>query len=101
MIRIGDLVAVDSNFGYFLGIVKDRLEGAIWEWTVIEIETGDYVPCSTDELTVINTPNQADAWEKKINMKKILDKSHKYDTLLTSTTTTNNKRGKKCKDTKS
>ena len=101
MIRIGDLVAVDSNFGYFLGIVKDKLEGAIWEWTVIEIETGDYVPCSTEELTVINTPNQADAWEKKINMKKILDKSHKYDTLLTSTTKTNNKRGKKCKDTKS
>ena len=68
---------------------------------MIELETGDYVPCSTEELTVINTPYQADAWEKKINMKKILDKSHKYDTLLTSTTTTNNKRGKKCKDTKS
>ena len=101
MIRIGDLVAVDSNFGYFLGIVKEYLEGNIWEWTVIELETGDYVPCSTEELTVINTPNQADAWEKKIKMKKILDRSDKRDTLLTSTTKTNNKRGAKCKDTKS
>ena len=94
MIRIGDLVAVDSKFGHFLGIVKDRLEGAIWEWTVIECNTGDYVPCSSEELTVINTPNQADAWEKKIKMKKILDRSNKRDTLLTSTTT-NHKRGKK------
>ena len=101
MIVIGDLVAVDGKFGHFLGIVKDKLEGAIWEWTVIEVNTGDYVPCATDELTVINTPTQADAWEKKIKMKKILDRSNKRDTLLTSTTKTNNKRGAKCKDTKS
>ena len=94
MIRIGDLVAVDGKFGHFLGIVKDKLEGAIWEWTVIECNTGDYVPCSSEELTVINTPNQADAWERKIKMKKILDKSQDRDTLLTSTTT-NHKRGKK------
>ena len=89
MIQIGDLVAVESQFGHFLGIVKDRLEG-----TIIECNTGDYVPCSSEELTVINTPNQADAWEKKIKMKKILDRSGKRDTLLTSTTT-NYKRGKK------
>jgi hypothetical protein len=98
MIRIGDLVAVDSKFGHCLGIVSDRLEGAIWEWTVIEVNTGDYVPCSTEELTVINTPTQADAWEKKINMKKILDRSDKRDTLLIQQP---NKRGTKCKDTKS
>ena len=101
MIMIGDLVAVDGKFGHFLGIVKDKLEGAIWEWTVIEVNTGDYVPCATEELTVINTPTQADAWERQIKMKKILDKSNKRDTLLTSTTNTNNKRGAKCKDTKS
>ena len=101
MIRIGDLVAVEGRFGNFLGIVKEHLEGAIWEWTVIEVNTGDYVPCATEELTVINTPTQADAWEKKIKMKKILDRSNKRDTLLTSTTKTNNKRGAKCKDTKS
>ena len=101
MIMIGDLVAVDGKFGHFLGIVKDKLEGAIWEWTVIEVNTGDYVPCATEELTVINTPNQADAWERQIKMKKILDKSNKRDTLLISTTKTNNKRGAKCKDTKS
>ena len=101
MIKIGDLVVVDSNFGHFLGIVKDRLEGALWEWTVIECNTGDYVPCSTTELTVINTPRQADAWERQIKMKKILDKSAQRDTLLTSTTKTKNKRGAKCKDKKS
>lgn len=101
MIKIGDLVAVDGNFGNFLGIVNDRLEGDIWEWTVIECSTGDYVPCSTKEITVINTPKQADAWERQIKMKKILDKSSKRDTLPTSTTKANNKRGAKCKDTKS
>ena len=101
MIRIGDLVAVDSKFGHCLGIVKEYLEGNIWEWTVIELETGDYVPCSTEELTIINTPTQADAWERKIKMKKILDRSTKRDTLLTTATKTKNKRGAKCKDTKS
>ncbi len=101
MIKIGDLVAVDSRFGHCLGIVKEYLEGNIWEWTVVELETGDYVPCSTEELTIINTPTQADAWERKIKMKKILDRSSKRDTLLTSTTKTKNKRGAKCKDTKS
>jgi len=83
MIQIGDLVAIDSKFGFCLGIIKDRLEGAIWEWTVVTLETGDYVPCSTHEITVINTPKQADAWEKKIKMKKILDRSSKRDTLPT------------------
>ena len=101
MIQIGDLVAVEGRFGDFLGIVKEHLEGAIWEWTVIEVVTGDYVPCSSGEMTVINTPRQADDWERKIKMKKILDKSAKRDTLLTSTTKTNNKRGAKCKTTKS
>jgi hypothetical protein len=75
MIRIGDLVAVEGNFGNFLGIVKDKLEGAIWEWTVIEVTTGDYVPCATEEMTVLDTPRQADDWEKKIKLKKILDKN--------------------------
>ena len=101
MIRIGDLVAVDSNFGQFLGIVNDRLEGDVWEWTVIECNTGDYVPCSTEEITIINTPKQADGWERKIKVKKILDRSQKDDTLLTSTTIINKKRGAKCKDIKS
>ena len=86
MIRIGDLVAVEGNFGDFLGIVKEHLEGAIWEWTVIEVTTGEYVPCSSEEMTVINTPRQADDWERKIKLKKILDKHSKRDTLLTSTT---------------
>tara|TARA_B100000287_G_C20404156_1_gene690878 strand:+ start:495 stop:791 length:297 start_codon:yes stop_codon:yes gene_type:complete len=98
MIKVGDLVAVDGNFGNFLGIVNDRLEGDIWEWTVIECSTGDYVPCSTQEITVITSPKQADAWERQIKMKKILDKSNKRDTLLTQQTT---KRGEKCKDKKS
>ncbi len=92
MIRIGDLVAVEGRFGDFLGIVKEHLEGAIWEWTVIECCTGDYVPCSSSEMTVLNTPRQADDWERKIKMKKILDKSSKRDTLSTSTTKPRRKR---------
>ena len=75
MIKIGDLVAVEGNFGDFLGIVKEHLEGAIWEWTVIEVTTGDYVPCSSEEMTVLTSPRQADDWEKKIKLKKILDKN--------------------------
>lgn len=80
-IKVGDLVAVEGKFGHFLGIVKEYLEGAIWDWTVIECCTGDYVPCSSSEMTLITTPEQADAWERKIKMKKILDRSSKRDTL--------------------
>ena len=100
MIKVGDLVAVDSAFGSFLGIISDRLEGVPWEWTVIECNTGDYVPCSTGEITIINTPKDADGWERKIKVKKILDRSQKDDTL-TTTNNNNKKRGAKCKDTKS
>ena len=52
MIKIGDLVAVEGHFGDFLGIVKEHLEGTrSEEWTVIEVPTGDYVPCSSEEMT--------------------------------------------------
>ena len=100
MIKVGDLVAVDCAFGSFLGIINDRLEGVPWEWTVIECNTGDYVPCSTEEITIINTRKEADGWERKIKVKKILDRSQKSDTLLITTMKNNNKRGAKCKDTK-
>ena len=92
MIKVGDLVAVDSAFGSFLGIINDRLEGVIWEWTVIECSTGDYVPCSTDEITIINSRCEADGWERKIKVKKILDRSQKDDTLLTTATKTKKKK---------
>ena len=75
MIKIGDLVAVESHFGNFLGIVNDKLDGALWEWTVVELVTGDYVPCSAEEMTVLTSPRQADDWEKKIKLKKLLDKN--------------------------
>ena len=32
MIKIGDLVAVESQFGYFLGIVINEMEGGVWRW---------------------------------------------------------------------
>jgi|TARA_R110000744_G_scaffold8965_2_gene29201 hypothetical protein len=92
MIKVGDLVAVDSSFGSFIGIVNDRLEGVPWEWTVIECSTGDYVPCSTDEITTINSRSEADGWERKIKVKKILDRSQKDDTLLTTATKTKKKK---------
>lgn len=77
MIQVGDLVAVECRFGSFLGIVIDELEGTPWRWTVAECNSGDYVPCKDKELTVLNTPRQAEAWERKMKMKKILDKSKK------------------------
>jgi|TARA_R110001583_G_scaffold190801_1_gene355339 hypothetical protein len=92
MIKVGDLVAVDSAFGSFLGIINDRLEGVMWEWTVIECSTGDYVPCSADEITIINSRSEADGWERKIKVKKILDRSQKDDTLLTTATKTKKKK---------
>jgi|TARA_E500000318_G_C3536554_1_gene202817 hypothetical protein len=75
MIKIGDLVAVECQFGYFLGIVINEMEGGVWRWTVAQCKTGDYVPCNCEELTVLSTPRQADAWEKKMKLKKILDKN--------------------------
>ena len=75
MIKIGDLVAVEGQFGYFLGIVINEMEGGVWRWTVAECKTGDYVPCNCDELTVLSTPRQADAWEKKKKIQNLLDKN--------------------------
>ena len=92
MIKVGDFVAVDSAFGSFLGIINDRLVGVPWEWTVIECSTGDYVPCSTEEITIINTRKEADSWERKIKVKKMLDRSQKSDTLLTTTMKSNKKK---------
>jgi len=80
MIKIGDLVIVNSKMEQipeFMGIVLDRIEGCVWEWTVVEIRSGDYVPCSAEEIRVINTERQAESWEKKQTLKKILDKNKK------------------------
>ena len=75
MIKIGDLVAVEGQFGHFLGIVIDKLEGGVWEWTIAECETGDYVPCSEEELKVISSPSQIKNWERKIKINKMHDKN--------------------------
>ena len=78
MIKIGDLVIVKSEFATvddFLGIVVEELpKGVRWKWTVAECKTGDYVPCMCEELTVLTSPRQADDWEKKKKIKKLLDK---------------------------
>ena len=78
MIKIGDLVIVKSDFGHipeFLGIVVDEMGGDHWKWTVVECRTGDYVPCSEEELIVLDTPRQAEDWEKKLKVRKLLDKN--------------------------
>lgn len=75
MIKIGDLVAVQGKYGSTLGIVYDRLQGQPWEWTITEVNTGNFIPCSSEELTVIATRKQAEDWERKQKIKKLLDKS--------------------------
>jgi len=79
MIKVGDLVGVDSKFGSTIGIIYDRLEGSPWEWTVVECCTGDYLPCSTDELTLLDNPKQVENWERKRKIKKLLDKHKQTD----------------------
>jgi len=77
MIKIGDLVIVRSNFKHipeFLGIVIDEMAGGVWRWTVAECKTGDYVPCTDEELIPVDTPRQAEDWERKKKLRKLLDK---------------------------
>ena len=78
MIKIGDLVIVKSNFGHipeFLGIVVDEMGGYPWKWTVAECKTGDYVPCTDEEIIPVDTPRQAEDWERKKKLRKLLDKN--------------------------
>lgn len=75
MIEIGDLVAVEGAFGSFLAIVQAKEDdNAVWGWTVVQCDTGDYYPCEEKEMIVLSTPRQVDAWERKRKIKKILDK---------------------------
>jgi len=78
MIKIGDLVIVRSKYEHipeFLGIVIDEMTGGVWRWTVAECKTGDYVPCNDEELIPVDTPRQADDWEKKKKIRNLLDKN--------------------------
>jgi len=79
MVNIGDLVAVESPYGEFIGIVIEHYPNAnLWEYTVIKCPDGEPVPCEVAELTVMNTPRQATEWERKKNIEKILDKSKEH-----------------------
>ena len=78
MIKIGDLVIVKSNFSHIpelLGIVIDEDANGIWRYTVAECRTGDYIPCNDEELIPVDTPRQAEDWERKKKLRKLLDKN--------------------------
>jgi len=94
MIKIGDLVAVESPYGHFVGIVMEYYpEYTTWQYTVIKCDDGEPVPCDPDEMQILDTARQADDWERKKNIQKILDKSKNHVMLDNTIQQVLNKKG--------
>ena len=78
MIKVGDMVGFKYRGEYHLAIITEDL-GADWNYgryTGLVLGTdGDLMPLDPPMLTVLRTPSQVDQWEKRKNLKKLLDKS--------------------------
>ena len=78
MINIGDMVGFEFRGEIQLAIVTEDLgKGYRYgRFTGLVLGTdGDLVPLNPEEITVLSTEKQVEQWERKKNLKKILDKS--------------------------
>ena len=78
MIQVGDMVGFEFRGEVHLAIITEDLgKGYPYgRFTGLVLGTnGDLVPLSAEEITVLSTERQVQQWEKKKNLKKILDKS--------------------------
>jgi len=79
MIRIGDMVGFyfEPTGEWRLAIILDDL-GVGWRYGrftgLLVGGEGDYIPLNPEECTLLSTRTQVEAWERKNNLKKILDK---------------------------
>jgi hypothetical protein len=78
MINIGDMVGFEFRGEIQLAIITEDLgKGYRYgRFTGLVLGTdGDLVPLNPEEITVLSTEKQVEQWERKKNLKKILDKS--------------------------
>jgi len=78
MINIGDMVGFEFRGEIHLAIITEDLgKGYRYgRYTGLVLGTnGDLVPLNPDEITVLTSEKQVEQWERKKNLKKILDKS--------------------------
>ena len=78
MIQVGDMVGFEFKGEHHLAIITEDLGRGYpyGRYTGLLVGSdGDLIPLSKDEITVLSTKSQLEQWERKKNLKKILDKS--------------------------
>ena len=78
MIKVGDMVGFEFKGESHLAIITEDLgKGYPYgRYTGLLIGSdGDLIPLNHEEVTVLANKNQLEQWERKKNLKKILDKS--------------------------
>lgn len=77
MIKVGDMVAFEFRGEKHLAIITEDLGRGYpyGRFTGLLVGSdGDLVPLSEDEITLLSSKSQVDGWERRKNLKKILDK---------------------------
>ena len=80
MIKVGDMVGFEFRGEKHLAIILEDLGKAYpyGRYTGLLIGSdGDYIPLSDEEVTLLSTESQVVQWERRNNLKKILDKKSK------------------------
>ena len=78
MIQVGDMVGFEFKGEPHLAIITEDLgKGYRYgRFTGLLVGSdGDLIPLNPEEITVLANKSQLEGWEKKKNLKKILDKS--------------------------
>jgi hypothetical protein len=78
MIKIGDMVGFEFNGEQHLAIIVDDW-GAGYPYGrytgVLVGGNGDHIPLNPEEVTVLSNKQHLEQWERKKNLKKLLDKA--------------------------
>ena len=77
MIQVGDMVGFEFRGEKHLAIILEDLgkDYPYGRYTGLLIGSdGDYIPLSDEEVTLLSTESQVVQWERRNNLKKILDK---------------------------
>ena len=77
MIKKGDMVGFEFQGEQHLAIVIDDLGSGYpyGRYTAVLVGgNGDHIPLSKDEVTLLSTKSQLKQWERKKNLKNLLDK---------------------------
>ena len=80
MIKVGDMVGFEFRGEKHLAIILEDLgkDYPYGSYTGLLIGSdGDYIPLSDEEVTLLSTESQVVQWERRNNLKKILDKKSK------------------------